>query len=191
MPLFTSLNLTYRSHTPSHASFIHTASLSSPEGYSYSSNTLPRPQNPADAEKPLAKMAESLLAVMVCLPPPSSAPITEPVPIGDLTLEASPKTRHHRTCSLGIIIVPSYQGKGYGSEAILWALDGAPGSANMHSVRIAAFGYNEGATRLYDQLGFVREGSMREALWWEGRWWDRVLWSMLEEEEGHWIVEAQ
>ncbi len=169
--------------TPSDAPFLHTTFLSSPEGYYHSANTLPRPQTLADAEKTLATMAESLLAVMICLPPSPSAATTEPVPIGHLTLEASPKARHHRTCGLGIIIAPSYQGKRYGSEAILWAVDWAFKSANMHSVRIAAFGYNEGAVRLYDRLGFVREGSMREALWWEGRWWDRVLWSVL---EGEW-----
>lgn len=53
----------------------------------------------------------------------------------------------------------------------------------MHKVRIRAFGWNEGAVRLYARLGFVEEGREREALWHEGRWWDGVEMGMV---EGEW-----
>jgi RimJ/RimL family protein N-acetyltransferase len=79
--------------------------------------------------------------------------------------------------------LPEYQGKGYGSEAISWALDYAFRRAGLHRVKIAAFEYNAGAVRLYERLGFTPEGRERESCWHEGRFWDLVEFGML---EGEW-----
>jgi len=81
-----------------------------------------------------------------------------------------------------IDILPRYQGRGYGEEAIRWLLDYAFRRVGLHSVRMRAFGWNVGAIRLYERLGFVVEGREREAVWFEGRWWDSVTLGMLEDE---------
>ena len=105
--------------------------------------------------------------------------------IGCLSLESHLLTRHHRTANLGIIMSPCFQGKGFGTEAINWALDWAFGMAGMHAVRLTTFSYNLRAVRVYERVGFVREGVRRESLWFDGKWWDHYMYSML---EGEWAA---
>ncbi|KAF2119322.1 acyl-CoA N-acyltransferase [Lophiotrema nucula] len=103
--------------------------------------------------------------------------------IGQITLKALPAAMaHHRSTEIAIDILPEYQGKGYGSEAITWVLDYAFRRAGLHRVEVRAFAWNEGAVRLYEKLGFAFEGRKREALWHEGKWWDGVEFGMLESE---------
>jgi len=61
-------------------------------------------------------------------------------------------------------------------------LDYAFRRAGMHRVSLNWYGWNEGAGRLYERMGFVREARLREALWHEGRWWDEFEAGMLVEE---------
>lgn len=104
--------------------------------------------------------------------------------IGEVHLSKLPaNTVHHRSTELGIDILPSFQGKGYGREAIEWALDYAFRRVGLHRVQIRAFEWNTGALRLYERLGFKAEGREREAIWHEGRFWDTVELGML---EGEW-----
>ncbi|KAF3031510.1 hypothetical protein E8E12_002136 [Didymella heteroderae] len=103
--------------------------------------------------------------------------------IGEIHLSKLPANAvHHRSTEIGIDILPGFQGKGYGREAIEWALDYAFRRAGLHRVRIRAFEWNAGALRLYEKVGFKIEGREREALWHEGRFWDGVELSMLEQE---------
>ena len=81
-------------------------------------------------------------------------------------------------------IQSEYQGKGYGTEAIQWALNWAFQMAGLHRVNVACFEYNPGAARLYEKLGFVLEGRKRQALWFHGRWWDLIELGVL---EGEWM----
>jgi RimJ/RimL family protein N-acetyltransferase len=104
--------------------------------------------------------------------------------IGEIHLsKLAPNAVHHRSTEIGIDILPGFQGKGYGREAIEWALDYAFRRAGLHRVRIRAFEWNTGALRLYEKVGFKIEGREREALWHEGRFWDGVELGML---EGEW-----
>ncbi|ORY14030.1 acyl-CoA N-acyltransferase [Clohesyomyces aquaticus] len=106
------------------------------------------------------------------------------VPIGQILLSGSSvRTTHHRNTEIGIDILPPFQGQGYGTEVILWALRIAFERFGLHRVVIRAFEYNEGAVRLYRRLGFKEEGRSRESLWFEGRWWDGFSFGML---EGEW-----
>ncbi|KAJ4986965.1 hypothetical protein SVAN01_07506 [Stagonosporopsis vannaccii] len=104
--------------------------------------------------------------------------------IGEIHLNKLPQgSIHHRWTEIGIDILPEFQGRGYGREAIAWALDYAFRRGGLHRVRIRAFEWNTGALRLYEKIGFKLEGREREAFWHEGRWWDGVAFSML---EGEW-----
>lgn len=104
--------------------------------------------------------------------------------IGEIHLSRLPTgATHHRWTEIGIDILPGFQKRGYGREAIEWALDYAFRRAGMHRVRIRGFEWNVGALRLYESLGFKVEGREREALWHEGRWWDGIEMGML---EGEW-----
>ncbi|EHL02848.1 putative Uncharacterized N-acetyltransferase YoaA [Glarea lozoyensis 74030] len=101
--------------------------------------------------------SRTLLGVIICLPNPERTYIS-------------------------IDIIADYQRKGYGSEAIEWALNWGFKIAGLHRIGIEAFSYNEGARQLYERLGFVYEGCKRELLWFNGDWHDYLSWSMLEHE---------
>jgi len=138
-------------------------------------------------EKRMERMEAALVkmtAQVAALKPPK--PISKPIPkpIGLICLSKSGLGQmHNRGTLISIDIIPSEQGKGYGTEAINWALDWSFRIAGLHRVAIGCFSFNEGARRLYERIGFVPEGRKREALWWDGGWHDMIDFSML---EGEW-----
>ncbi|KAI0538932.1 acyl-CoA N-acyltransferase [Xylaria digitata] len=129
-----------------------------------------------------ALASRSLLTMYICRPAPGGFH-GSPVPIGVIGL-SKPEERHvqHGSSSLSIVISSTYQRKGYGKEAIAWALDWAFDFARLHRVEIACYSWNPGAKRLYSRIGFREEGVKREAVWFMGGWHDRHELAMLEHE---------
>jgi RimJ/RimL family protein N-acetyltransferase len=144
------------------------------------SNThLQRPQSTAGAQEYQKAVEEALLGVVICLPAPDTS--SQPVPIGVVHLSPlRPQLVHHRFATIGIMILQPYQGQGYGSEAINWILDWAFETAGLHRVGIEVFEYNVGARKLYEKLGFKKEGVIREKWWHAGRFWDDIQMGMLD-----------
>ncbi|TGJ84335.1 hypothetical protein E0Z10_g4389 [Xylaria hypoxylon] len=137
-----------------------------------------------------ALASHKLLTMFICLPVPGGH--GKPVPIGIVALN-KPEERHvqHANSSLSIIIISTYQRRGYGKEAIAWALDWAFDFARLHRVEIASYGWNLGAKRLYSRIGFREEGVKRESVWFMGSWHDVHELAMLEHEwRGKWRKEA-
>ena len=89
---------------------------------------------------------------------------------------------HHRRSGIGLNILRQYQGQGFGTEAIKWALNWGFRYAALHRIELAAFGYNKGAIKLYERLGFVPEGRKRDFTWFDGQYWDLFMFAMLEDE---------
>ncbi|KAH8157130.1 hypothetical protein CIB48_g11115 [Xylaria polymorpha] len=104
-------------------------------------------------------------------------------PIGFISL-SKPEERQiqHGNTYLTLAISKDAQGKGYGTEAIAWALDWAFDFARMHRVEIFCYSWNAGAKRLYTRVGFREEGVKREAVWFMGGWHDMHEMAMLEHE---------
>ncbi|GAB7356673.1 hypothetical protein MBLNU459_g7386t1 [Dothideomycetes sp. NU459] len=128
-------------------------------------------------------LEDTLLAVIICLPPDPDTAGSKPIAIGDMTLSSlPPQFQHHRRSMIGIGIAAEYQGQGYGSEAIEWALHYGFQIAGLHRISIGAFSWNTGAWKLYERLGFVPEGVTRECLWYNGAWHDMHDLGMLEHE---------
>ncbi|KAF2643666.1 acyl-CoA N-acyltransferase [Massarina eburnea CBS 473.64] len=194
---FRSARLIYRAVIPADDS-VFAAIDADRIGYINSNASNIKLPGPADAERFRKSVSEELLGAIICLPstfpPPSTTgsnssrtstpgPAPPPIPIGQIHLKGSSQNhRHHRNTELGVDILPLYQGKGYGGEAIRWALDYAFRRAGLHKVRIRAFEWNEGAVRLYERIGFKHEGRERESLWHEGRFWDGIEMGMVERE---------
>lgn len=115
------------------------------------------------------------------------------VPIGNMNLSAPRPPHslhaHNRTSMIAIAIDAAYQGKRYGSEAIRWITDYGFRMAGLHRIGIDAVGWNMGAVRLYERIGFKREGVRREDRWFMGKFRDTVLMGMLEDEfwELEWV----
>ncbi|KAL4957888.1 acyl-CoA N-acyltransferase [Aspergillus filifer] len=193
---FTSKRLIYRAAESNETdkTFLHTQILNDPTIQTMSSGRLRRPLSAKSAEEFLRTIQDSLLGVIICLPLPAvksqddeNEDGKEPLPIGHLTIfrplqPQGTESDHHRSATLGISLAAEYRGKGYGSEAINWALDWAFGAAGLHRVNLGAFSYNEGALKCYRNLGFVEEGREREVVYRNRRWYDAVLFSMLEDE---------
>lgn len=206
--LFRTKRLVFRAleNSPEHTAFLRDLVMHDPEAYAQSTDRLLVPVTIEDVENDVAGLVKSLLAVVICLrpePPPTTttqhhedkeeeeeeeedddeddddAALTA---VGWLTLSCHALTLHHRSCTLGIMIASAHQGRGYGSEAVDWALDWAFRVAGLHAVRLSCFSFNERAARLYARLGFVREGVTREAYYFDCKWYHRILFSILDRE---------
>ncbi|CEJ93225.1 hypothetical protein VHEMI08833 [[Torrubiella] hemipterigena] len=105
-------------------------------------------------------------------------------PIGQVVLDADdPKTMaQHRDCTLSIGIHKDFRRRGYGSEAISWALGWAFDYANMHRVGLEVYEWNEAAIGAYVKVGFQEEGRRRESIFLRGRYWDKILMGVLASE---------
>ncbi|HEU5012611.1 MAG TPA: GNAT family protein [Roseiflexaceae bacterium] len=74
------------------------------------------------------------------------------------------------------------RGKGYGHAAMQLALRYAFDELNLHRVQLTVFSYNTAAIRLYERLGFQREGVYREFLERDGQRHDMFLYGLLRRE---------
>jgi len=172
-----SATLTYRALEAEDETFVHELE-SEPRGFINSQLALKRPQARRDSKKHFEWLTnDCLLGVVVCV----TAEACKPIGVINLTSLTSDLI-HHRYSEIGLGLLPSHQGKGYGSEAIQWALQWGFESAGLHRVTVKAFEYNDGARRLYERFGFIHEGTIRETWWHDGRWWADYEYGMLEEE---------
>lgn len=191
--IWRSKRLIYRPVENTDEPFLQSLNHDSSESYQQATYLLPVPQGKLGAQKHREGLQACLLGSIICLPAPVSPSTTatpgdsavpsDSIPIGTISLTATePLKMHHRNTMVGVNVSAPYQGQGYGSEAIVWALDWAFRHANMHRVGIEAHAWNEGAVRLYQRLGFVVEGRKREVVWYDGAWHDGVEMAMLEDE---------
>ncbi|KAJ5237141.1 hypothetical protein N7489_007232 [Penicillium chrysogenum] len=174
--------------------------INDPTIQTLSTRRLPRPSHKRSAEEFIKTLQDAILGVIICLPQNSAETETasstetqvlnqpvqssKPVPIGHLSLFSvtGPGYAHHRNAMIGISLADGFRGKGYGGEAINWALDWAFQHLGLHRVSIGAFSFNHDALKLYRKLGFVDEGREREAVYHRRTWHDIVSLSMLEHE---------
>ncbi|EKV06606.1 Acyl-CoA N-acyltransferase [Penicillium digitatum] len=193
--------LIYRAPENSEAdlAFFHDL-LNDPIIQTMSTGRLPHPSPKPSAGEFIKILQDAILGVVICLPPQSGpeaetnatetptslepTSTSNPVPIGHVNLFSlhGPHYTHHRNAMIGISLVDGFRGKGYGGEAINWALDWAFQHVGLHRVSIGAFSFNENALKLYRKLGFVDEGREREAVYHRRAWHDTVSLSMLEHE---------
>jgi len=134
----------------------------------------------ADREKATAKYADQLNSVHHCdyiiLLPGE----TEAVPIGIAQLWSY--VEHRRSWELGFGLLPQYQGRGYGSEAVVLLLDCAFRSLGAHKVVGMCNAHNVRSIRLLEQVGMQREGIFRQELQWKEQWCDQYFYALLESE---------
>ncbi len=89
----------------------------------------------------------------------------------------------HRVGWLAIVIGErAERHKGYGHAAMQLALRYAFDELNLHRVQLTVFSYNTAAIRLYERLGFQREGVYREFLERDGQRHDMYLYGLLRRE---------
>lgn len=187
--IFQSERLRYRAveDTPGDLDFLYSIATDA-EGFANSNFATLKPQSREDASQYRKYLAEhALIAAIVCLAPGPHAGAADGhdagTPVGLVALQgARPSHARHRGAHVSIDVLPAHQRRGYGSEAIGWALRWGFRMGGLHRIAIESFSHNEGAGRLYERLGFVPEARRREALWFNGGWSDVLGFAMLEHE---------
>jgi RimJ/RimL family protein N-acetyltransferase len=80
----------------------------------------------------------------------------------------------NRTCELGLLLGDrSYWGKGVGTEVMRLTLRYAFDQLNMRKVVLAVYSNNPGAVKLYEKVGFQREGCLRAQIYSKGEYIDK------------------
>jgi RimJ/RimL family protein N-acetyltransferase len=85
----------------------------------------------------------------------------------------------------------AHRGQGYGTEAMQLLLRFAFDELNLRRVQLTVFSYNDPALRLYERLGFRREGVFREFLLRDGQTHDMILYGLLRREWGSYGTDAE
>ena len=89
----------------------------------------------------------------------------------------------HRDTEFAIWIGdPAWRGKGCGEQATRMAVAHAFDDLNLERVHLEVLSHNEPAIRLYERIGFRREGLLRAAAFKGGRRHDLVLMALLRDE---------
>lgn len=83
---------------------------------------------------------------------------------------------------IGIWLHPDYHGNGYGTEASKLMVDHAFNELGVHRVKARAMANNKGSNRIWEKLGFKREGTLREDMHHEGEYHDTNVYGILEDE---------
>ena len=99
------------------------------------------------------------------------------VGLAGLQLFSNPRKRH--MASLGIYVHTDFQGMGMGTALMEALLDLADNWLMLVRVELDVYADNEGAIRLYERLGFQREGVLRAAAIRNGKYEDLIMMSRL------------
>ncbi|MBL8795955.1 MAG: GNAT family N-acetyltransferase [Planctomycetia bacterium] len=88
-----------------------------------------------------------------------------------------------RSAAFGIVIGEKAEwGKGYGTEATRLLLQHGFHTLNLNRVWLHVYEYNAAALRVYQKLGFQREGTLRQDTYRDGRYWDTIVMGLLRAE---------
>ncbi|GHJ49881.1 hypothetical protein Cs7R123_72230 [Catellatospora sp. TT07R-123] len=86
---------------------------------------------------------------------------------------------HHRFAHLGLGLLPSARGKGYGSDVVAVLCHYGFVVRGLHRLQIDTLSDNDAMLRAAERNGFVREGVLRSSAWVMGEFLDEVLLGLL------------
>lgn len=82
----------------------------------------------------------------------------------------------NRTCELGLLLGDrNYWGKGIGTEVMRLCLHYAFLQLNFRKVVLAVYANNPAAIKLYEKIGFQREGTLRQQILYKGEYIDKYF----------------
>ena len=90
----------------------------------------------------------------------------------------------NRSIRIGVDILPKYQGKGFGQEALKNMIEYLFSQLNLNRIWLLAAEYNKKAIHIYEKLGFKEEGKQRQAIYRDGKYNDYLMFGLLKEEYG-------
>jgi RimJ/RimL family protein N-acetyltransferase len=91
--------------------------------------------------------------------------------------------RNNRSASIRIAINRKEDfSKGYGTEAMILALNYGFAMLNLHRIDLEVFPFNKRGIHVYEKIGFIREGIRRDGWFFNNKYYDLITMSILEEE---------
>lgn len=91
--------------------------------------------------------------------------------------------RYNRSCRLGITIGEKrYWGAGLGREALAVVIDYCFEMLGMNRIGAEVYAFNQRSVRLFESLGFRREGVIRQSVWKSGSFSDEYVYGLLRDE---------
>lgn len=86
----------------------------------------------------------------------------------------------YRNCEIGIVIYDkNFRNKGYGRDALKTTIQFVFEEMNMHLLYLKAAEDNNAALKLYDELGFEREGLLRDRYYKSGKYGNIIVMSKI------------
>ncbi|UQS26403.1 GNAT family N-acetyltransferase [Amycolatopsis thermalba] len=89
---------------------------------------------------------------------------------------------HHRSAHIGLGLLPSARGKGYGTDVVAVLCHYGFVVRGLHRLQIETLADNFPMLRAAERNGFVREGVLRSSSWVMGEFLDEVLLGLLAED---------
>ncbi|WP_306369037.1 GNAT family N-acetyltransferase [Nocardiopsis sp. CC223A] len=89
---------------------------------------------------------------------------------------------HSRSAHLGMGLLPSARGKGYGTDVVAVLCHYGFVVRGLHRLQVETLADNFPMIRAAEKNGFVREGVLRSSSWVLGEFMDEVLFGLLAEE---------
>ncbi|WP_445525317.1 GNAT family N-acetyltransferase [Streptomyces cyslabdanicus] len=86
---------------------------------------------------------------------------------------------HNRSAHIGLGLLPSCRGKGYGTDVVAALCHYAFVVRGLHRLQIETLSDNAAMLRSAERNGFVREGVLRSAAWVMGEFLDDVVLGLL------------
>ncbi|MEW1860327.1 GNAT family protein [Streptomyces sp. NPDC088194] len=86
---------------------------------------------------------------------------------------------HHRSAHIGVGLLPSSRGKGYGVDVVATLCHYGFIVRGLHRLQIETLSDNTAMLRSAERNGFVREGVLRASAWVMGEFLDEVLLGLL------------
>lgn len=83
---------------------------------------------------------------------------------------------------IGIWIDPEHHRNSYGTEAAKLITTYGFNTLNYHRIIARAYGSNTGSQKIWEKLGFTKEGELREQVYREGEFEDTYLYGVLKDE---------
>jgi len=90
---------------------------------------------------------------------------------------------NNRSASMRIVISRKEDfNKGYGSEALILALNYGFAMLNLHRIELEVFDYNHRGLHVYEKIGFKKEGIKRDGWFFNHKYYDVIIMGILEED---------
>ena len=81
-----------------------------------------------------------------------------------------------------VMLHPTFRGRGFGERAVRLLTRYLVRDLGFHRVQLEVYGFNERAQRLFERVGYVREGERRKAFWRHDTWQDGIHYGILDDE---------